>query len=295
MKNSIVIMLCAAVTLCGCDTYTGQGAATGATFGTILGSAIGGITGGPRGSDIGTIVGMAGGAAVGAAVGSATDEARQDKYRRYMEYRDARYGRGESPGDDAHESHSAYVPPSQNADHSGFDPTHSGDDRIIMEPENGASGGHGGGYGADMAADRMPAAAPAETVDELRASLPGYKLALNPGIEVRNVSFTDAGGDGTLVRKEEGKVTFEIMNNSGVTIYDVHPMVIEATGNRHIHVSPPLRVESIAPGRGIRYTATVYADSRAKDGEAVIRVAVSQGDKEITSQMRELRVPVRRR
>ena len=67
------------------------------------------------------------------------------------------------------------------------------------------------------------------------------------------------------------------------------------TGNKHVHVSPPLRVESIAPGRGVRYTATVYADSRVKDGEAVVRVAVVQGNKEITSQVREFRVPLRRR
>ena len=134
-----------------------------------------------------------------------------------------------------------------------------------------------------------------QQVDELRAAMPGYKVAVNSNIEVRNISFTDADGDGTLSRKEDGKVTFEIMNNSGVTLYDVHPMVVEATGSKHIHVSPPLRVESIAPGRGVRYTATVYADSRAKDGEALIRVAVVQGNKEITSQVREFRVPVSKR
>lgn len=291
MKKTITITLCAAMALSGCDTYTGQGAATGATFGTILGSAIGGISGGPRGSDIGTIVGMAGGAAVGAAVGSAADKARQDEYRRYMEYRDARYGRGSAyEGRDG--GRSAYVPPTQGqAAGSGFDPTHSGDDRIIMEPE-GSGAGHAH---AAPGGSRAPIAAPTVTVDELRVAMPGYKVAVNSNIEVRNISFTDADGDGTLSRKEDGKVTFEIMNNSGVTLYDVHPMVVEATGSKHIHVSPPLRVESIAPGRGVRYTATVYADSRAKDGEALIRVAVVQGNKEITSQVREFRVPVSKR
>ena len=110
-----------------------------------------------------------------------------------------------------------------------------------------------------------------------------------------SVSFADAGGDGALSRRESAKVSFEVMNFGGVTLYDVHPMVVESTGNKHVHVSPPLRVESIAPGRGVRYTATVFADSRLKDGEAVLRLGVVQGDKEITSQVRELRVPLRKR
>ena len=284
MKKGIMLTLCAVLTLASCGTYTGNGAATGATFGTILGSAIGGITGGPRGSDVGTLVGMAGGAALGAAVGSAADKAKQEEYRRYMEYRDSRYGDGRG---NWREGGSAYVPPRQQADESGFDPMHGGDDRIVMEPEDG-SRSHYEDAG-------RPVAAPSVSVDELRATMPGFKLAVNKGIEVRNISFADAGGDGALSRRESAKVSFEVMNHAGVTLYDVHPMVVEVTGNKHIHVSPPLRVESIAPGRGVRYTATVFADSRLKDGEAVLRLAVVQGDKEITSQVRELRVPLRKR
>ena len=286
MKKGVLLTLSAALALASCGSYAGQGAATGATFGTILGSAIGGITGGPRGSDVGTLVGMAGGAALGAAVGSAADKAKQDEYRRYMEYRDSRYGGGQGRGD-WHEGGSAYNPPRQQADESGFDPTHSGDDRIVMEPEGGSHQQYGNAG--------RPVAAPSVSVDELKATMPGYKLAVNKGIEVRNISFADAGGDGALSRRESAKVSFEVMNFGGVTLYDVHPMVVESTGNKHVHVSPPLRVESIAPGRGVRYTATVFADSRLKDGEAVLRLGVVQGDKEITSQVRELRVPLRKR
>ena len=288
MKKSIILTLCAAVTLAGCDTYTGQGAVTGATFGTILGSAIGGIAGGPRGHDVGTIVGMAGGAAVGAAAGSAADKAKQDEYRRYMEYREARYGnRDRDEYYDDVPSRSAYTPPQSSADDSGFDPTHSGDDRIVMEDD--------GSNGTYPAATPQRQAAPSVSVDELRATMPGYKIALNKNIEVRNVTFTDANGDGALTRREDAKVSFEIMNYSGVTLYDVNPTVVETTGNKHIHISPPLRVESIAPGRGVRYTATVYGDSRLKDGTAVVRVAVVQGNREITSQVKEFSIPTRKR
>lgn len=291
MNKSLVFTVCVAAALSSCGTYTGDGAATGAMFGSVLGSAIGGISGGPRGSDVGTVVGMAGGAVLGAVVGSAADEARQEEYRRYMEYRDARYGRGHHHvgchGNCGDGSRSAYVPPQAGADESGFDHTNSGDDRIVMEPD----GGNGAVYGDA----NEGAAVPSVSVDELRRTMPGYKVAVNRGIEVRNISFVDASGDGALGRREGGKVSFEIMNCSGVTLYDVHPTVVEATGNKHIHISPPLRVESIAPGRGVRYTASVYADSRVKDGEAVIRVGVVQGDREITSQVREFRVPTLRR
>lgn len=291
MNKSLVFTVCVAAALSSCGTYTGDGAATGAMFGSVLGSAIGGISGGPRGSDVGTVVGMAGGAVLGAVVGSAADEARQEEYRRYMEYRDARYGRGHHHvgchGNCGDGSRSAYVPPQAGADESGFDHTNSGDDRIVMEPD----GGNGAVYGDA----NEGAAVPSVSVDELRRTMPGYKVAVNRGIEVRNISFVDASGDGALGRREGGKVSFEIMNSSGVTLYDVHPTVVEATGNKHIHISPPLRVESIAPGRGVRYTASVYADSRVKDGEAVIRVGVVQGDREITSQVREFRVPTLRR
>lgn len=42
MKKSIIISLCAACLLSGCDTYTGMGAYSGAALGSVLGSAIGG-------------------------------------------------------------------------------------------------------------------------------------------------------------------------------------------------------------------------------------------------------------
>lgn len=282
MNKVTVLSICAALTLGGCGTYTGEGAYVGGTFGSILGSAIGGISGGYRGSDIGTVVGMAGGAVLGAAVGSAADKARQEEYRRNMEDREARYGgRGQSRGAAA----GAYTPAED--DGSGFDPTHSGDDRIVFstgrEPGRSAVGVY-----TTVAPRQVP-------VEQLEAALPGYRSGRNAGVEVRNASFVDRDGDGVIRRGEECKVAFDIMNRSAVAIYDVQPTVVETTGNRHIHISPPLRVESIAPGRGVRYTATVYADSRLKDGTAVIRVAVAQGNNEITSQVKEFSVVTRKK
>ena len=71
-------------------------------------------------------------------------------------------------------------------------------------------------------------------------------------------------------------MVFEIYNTSGKPVFQVLPTVVELTGNKHIHISENVLVESIMPGRGIRYTAVIKADNRLKDGEAVIRISVLQ-------------------
>ena len=256
MKKFIVISLAGAMLLSSCST-TESGASNGAFFGSILGSAIGGITGGYRGSDIGTIVGMAGGAVVGAAIGQASEKEEQRKYDEYMRRRNDRSG---------------FDPNNSGNDQSGFDPNNGGDDRIVMEEE-----------------------VPSNTVslDELKR-MEGFNVNINESIHLRHEDFSDANGDGFITPGEECKVSFEIMNNSDVEIFDVIPTVIETTGNKHIHISPTVRIESIRPHQGVRYTATVLADKRLKDGNAVIRVAVTQGRNDIASMAKEFNITCKR-
>ena len=255
MKKFIVISLAGAMLLSSCST-TESGASNGAFFGSILGSAIGGITGGYRGSDIGTIVGMAGGAVVGAAIGQASEKEEQRKYDEYMRRRNDRSG----------------FDPNNGYDQSGFDPNNGGDDRIVMEEE-----------------------VPSQTVtlDELKR-MEGFNVNINESIHLRHEDFSDANGDGFITPGEESKVSFEIMKNSDVEIFDVIPTVIETTGNKHIHISPTVRIESIRPHQGVRYTATVLADKRLKDGNAVIRVTVTQGRNDIASMAKEFNITCKR-
>lgn len=155
---------------------------------------------------------------------------------------------------------------------SGFDPNNGGDDRIVMETE-----------------------VPSNTVslDELK-NMTGYNVNINESIQLRHENFTDADGDGNISPGEECKVSFEIMNNSDVEIFNVIPTVIETTGNKHIHISPTVRVESIKPHQGVRYTATILADKRLKDGNAVIRVTVTQGQNDIASMAKEFNITCKR-
>ena len=277
MKKVIAYSLVGAIMVSSCSTAD-SGASNGAFFGSILGSAIGGISGGHRGSDIGTIVGMAGGAIAGAAIGSANEKKEQKKYEEYLRQRNERYSR---------EYQKREI--SRMNDESGFDPNNGGDDRIEMEPESPATAS------VRNSSDEPYTTVEAKTVtlDQLKA-MTNYNVNINERIQLRNVSFVDADGNGEIQPEEECKVSFEIMNNSDVEIFDVVPTVIEVSGNKHIHISPGIRVESIKPHQGVRYSATVKADKRLKDGNAVIRVAVAQGQNDITSQVKEFNITTRR-
>ena len=257
MKKVLVISVGAMLLLSSCATYTGQGAYVGGTFGSIIGSAIGGIAGGWRGSDIGQLVGLAGGAAVGAAIGAAADQAEQDRY----EAQKARVQR-------SIEQNRQRDYESANADYgtadSGFDASNSGDDRLY-------------GFGENF---NTP---PAATVDALES------------LEIRHPRIVDASRDGMLVRGEEARMVFEIYNHSSKPVYRVLPTVAEVTGNRHVHVSQNVMVESIMPGKGIRYTACIKADKGLRDGQAVFRIGVMVGNKEVKSQFKEFRIKTSKR
>lgn len=272
MKKIVLLLTGVALLLSSCGTYTGQGAYMGGSFGSILGSAIGGISGGWRGHEVGKIVGMAGGAVVGAAIGAAADQKAAERVEDYRQQKAAQR--------DYDNRRSGYG----NYDNSGFDSSNSADDRIDFDGA-GPRDGHG----------RYSAAKP-RTFDPTKSTVaPGYNVRYNESIEIRNARIVDADRDGVIRAGEECKVTFEIMNHSDKILYDVQPTVLEVSGNKRIYISPNLHVESIAPHSGVRYTATVKADRKLKDGQAVIRVAVAQGHREITSQVEEFVVETRRK
>ena len=276
MKKTLVVSLGALMLLSSCGTYTGAGAVTGGSFGSIIGSAIGGISGGWRGSHVGSLIGMAGGAVVGAAIGSAADKAEQQRYEEYAEQRRQQryedygrirgserrapqYGRNDDQRD--YDERGGYY-----NDQSGFDSSNSGDDRLFGFDEN---------FNAKS-----------DSVSVTALSL--------PAIEIRNAHIIDATHDDVLSRGEEVRMVFEVFNNSPKPIFQILPTVSEVTGNKHIRVSENVLVESIMPGRGIRYTAVIKADDRLKDGEAIIRIGVLHQNKEVVSQSKEFPIQTTR-
>ena len=268
MKHNI-IALTAAMLLASCGTYTGQGAYTGASFGSILGSAIGGISNGPRGSDIGTIVGMAGGAIIGGVIGQQADQQRQAdlaQYRNDKAERAARHNNDNYGSNSYDNNYNSNYNDSDNV----IDPTNSGDDRLY----DFSSSDYTGTYSAQQPFTQMPASS---SVDDL---LQGMKYA--PHIEIRNARIVDANQDNIISRGELCKVIFEVYNTGQSTLHDIQPTVVEATGNRHLFISPGMHVEQLQPGAGIRYTAMLKADNRLGDGTAHICLSVVQGENAIS-------------
>jgi hypothetical protein len=291
MKKIGIWVVGAAMLMSSCDTYTGQGAYAGGTIGAILGSAIGGVSGGWRGSDIGTIVGMAGGAAVGAAIGAQADKAQAEKYEAYkrererrMAEREGRYGNDDYP-------QQVY----QSSD-SGFDDTNSGDDRVdfgIAGPKDTK------GQGAKDTRSQENKEVWKKGDKEMGTFNPSTDRLVDKSrperIVIRNARFVDQDLDGVLRGGEQCQITFEIMNFTRHTLYDVQPMVYDVTGNKNIHISPNLHVESIAPNSGVRYTATILADQKLKDGTAKIRVGATVNNQEIESNAHDIIVVTRRK
>ena len=263
MKKGSVIMMGAALLVSSCTTGAGAGAYAGSSLGSVLGSAIGGIVGGPHGSDVGTIFGMAGGAVVGGALGDAAEKA---QHRSAQQYDDDTYASGNSGnyvGDD--------FDPSQMVDNSN-----SGDDRIDFGAPSSS------GANAPMSNAPMSNAPSSQSVDASRVEQIYGKAKSDGKLTIRNVRFADSNGDGMLSGDEIGRVSFEIYNETAAPIYNFDPSVIEAEANKRIYISPSVRVENIMPGQGLRYTATVKADRRIKDGEIRLLVSAQKEGKPIS-------------
>ena len=265
-------MMGAALLVSSCTTGAGAGAYAGSSFGSVLGSAIGGIVGGPHGSDVGTIFGMAGGAVVGGALGDAAEKAQR---RSAQQYDDDTYASGNSRSYSNGGNSANYVgddfDPSQMVDNSN-----SGDDRIDFGAPSSS------GANATMSNATMGKASPSLSVDASRVEQIYGNAKSDGKLTIRNVRFADSNGDGMLSGDEIGRVSFEIYNETDAPIYNFDPSVVEAEANKRIYISPSVRVENIMPGQGLRYTATVKADRRIKDGEIRLLVSAQKEGKPIS-------------
>lgn len=277
MKKGSVIMMGAALLVSSCTTGAGAGAYAGSSLGSVLGSAIGGIVGGPHGSDVGTIFGMAGGAVVGGALGDAAEKAQR---RSAQQYDDDTYASGNSRNYSNGGNSANYVgddfDPSQMVDNSN-----SGDDRIDFGAPS-SSGANAPMGNAPMSNATMSNAPSSQSVDASRVEQIYGNAKSDGKLTIRNVRFADSNGDGMLSGDEIGQVSFEIYNETAAPIYNFDPSVVEAEANKRIYISPSVRVENIMPGQGLRYTATVKADRRIKDGEIRLLVSAQKEGKPIS-------------
>ena len=94
-------------------------------------------------------------------------------------------------------------------------------------------------------------------------------------MKLRKIRFIDDNRNHVIDAGESSKIIFEVMNEGKTPVYDVVPIVETVGKVKHIGISPSVMVEEILPGEGFRYTATIYAGPKLKDGEVTFRVAVS--------------------
>lgn len=282
-------MMGAALLVSSCTTGAGAGAYAGSSLGSVLGSAIGGIVGGPHGSDVGTIFGMAGGAVVGGALGDAAEKKQAQEQHEVLSRRNQRIQREKAQRRSAQQYDDDTYASGNSANYVGddFDPSqmvdnsNSGDDRIDFGAPS-PSGANATMGNAPMVNAPMSNASPSQSVDASRVEQIYGNAKSDGKLTIRNVRFADSNGDGVLSGDEIGHVSFEIYNETDAPIYNFDPSVVEAEANKRIYISPSVRVENIMPGQGLRYTATVKADRRIKDGEIRLLVSAQKEGKPIS-------------
>lgn len=270
MKRFSIIIMSAALLASSCTTGAGTGAYAGSSLGSVLGSAIGGIIGGPHGSDVGTIVGMAGGAVVGGALGNAADQQQRKEQHEVLARRNQRIQQQKAQRGTTqqynNDIYSDNFDPAQMVDNSN-----SGDDRIDFGTASTPAGTATNSY--------SPAS---QSVDASRVERLYGKANTNGKLTLRNVKFSSDSGNNKLCGGEVGHVTFEIYNEGESPVYNFEPSVTNAEDNKRLYISPSVRVENIMPGQGLRYTATVKADRRIKDGQTKLLVSAQKDGKPIS-------------
>jgi len=111
------------------------------------------------------------------------------------------------------------------------------------------------------------------------------------GLEIRNIEIMESRRDGVLTRGEELTIVFEVMNHRDRAVRDVRPMVLEVTGNKHVHISRGVSVDRINAHQGVRYTARLQADRGLRNGNIVLRIGVAEGQRTVDSQVYEYSIP----
>lgn len=93
-------------------------------------------------------------------------------------------------------------------------------------------------------------------------------------LEIKNVVFADANNNRTLEGGETAYLTFDIANHSDRPIYNVAPII--TVDNRRIAVSPTATIAKIDAGRGMRYKATVCAQTNVRSGMAIFSIGFAE-------------------
>ena len=110
-------------------------------------------------------------------------------------------------------------------------------------------------------------------------------------LRIHRIRFIDADKNHVISSEETCQVLFEIINEGEETAYNVVPIV--TTDNKKLSVSQSVLIEQIAPHQGIKYTATIKAGKRLKQGETTIHLGIADRNG-LEYDKQEFKLPVQR-
>lgn len=103
-----------------------------------------------------------------------------------------------------------------------------------------------------------------------------YSAPVSPAdyLEITNIVFADANNNRVLEGGEMAYVTFDIANHSGQAIYNIAPVI--TCDNRRVRISPTATIAKLDAGRGMRYKATVCAQTNVRSGMATFQIGFAE-------------------
>lgn len=133
------------------------------------------------------------------------------------------------------------------------------DDDVYTSPSNGV---RYGSYKGDNYSS--PTAARSEVAD----------------LTVENIYFLDENNNHRLDQGEQAYIVFDIYNESNKTLYNIAPNV--TCSSKRVVVSPAATVQSIAPGKGVRYKAAIRA-SRSITSTLTFTISFGYGAQKVVA------------
>ena len=269
---SLVVTFSVVMLTTSCTT-TGGGALTGAMFGSVIGSSIGGIGGGYRGSNVGTLVGMAVGAGTGAAIGAAAEAQQREaeaEYRRAEResvrehYRSLGINARPDDSDDVYGG----APRRSNDGGSGYSSEPIYDDRIEFDATPN---------------DHIIAKNDSTGVPRAVVEVSETGATITTPVLIENTRFINNDNTTHIAKGELVKISFEIRNKSGESLYGIVPTVVETTGNKHLLISPATMIEQIPPHGALHYTAYVSAEKSLKKGTAHFQISITSAGAQLSN------------
>ena len=96
-------------------------------------------------------------------------------------------------------------------------------------------------------------------------------------LQIENLRFVDDNNNRTIDAGERSKIEFELYNRGTETVYNIAPVLRSSEGKR-IAISPTAIVASLAPGKGVRYAAELYARPNLHTGTADFTIGFAKGN-----------------